>query len=186
MNENRRNRKHLRQKNMLRKIKTEFSVDQDLDNIHDSEHGHAHDHGHSHGQSHNIQSSTSLNSAIWMIVFGDGLHNFSDGLAIGASFASSLTTGMGTSLAVLFHELPHEIGDFAVLRKNGVSIKRAVLFNIVSSILCYIGVVIGLFIGSIEIFSQFSFLFIAGTFIYISLVDIVSRLFYIIAFLIRI
>jgi zinc transporter 10 len=100
-------------------------------------------------------------------------HNFSDGIAIGASFASSLTTGFGTSIAVLFHELPHEIGDFAVLRKNGVSVKRAVLFNILSSLLCFIGVFFGLFIGSIEILSQFTFLFIAGTFIYISLVNIV-------------
>ena len=134
-------------------------------------------HGHSHGNHVHIKGKDSLTSAISMIVIGDGLHNFSDGLAIGASFASSLTTGFGTSLAVLFHELPHEIGDFAVLRKNGVSVKRAVFFNIVSSVLCFVGVIVGLFIGSIEMFSQFSFLFIGGSFIYISLVDIVRTFF---------
>lgn len=110
-----------------------------------------------------------------MVIIGDGLHNFSDGIAIGASFASSITTGLGTTIAVLFHELPHEIGDFAVLRKNGVSIKKAVLFNILSSFLCFLGVLVGLFIGSIEIFSNWSFLFIAGSFIYISLVDLVIK-----------
>jgi len=131
------------------------------------------DHGHSHGNHSHLNADVSLKASILMILIGDGLHNFSDGLAIGASFASSLTTGFGTSIAVLFHELPHEIGDFAVLRKNGVSVKRAVLFNILSSLLCFIGVFFGLFIGSIEILSQFTFLFIAGTFIYISLVNIV-------------
>ncbi len=129
----------------------------------ESDHGHSHSHGRS-----------SLKSSIFMILIGDGLHNFSDGLAIGASFASSLTTGFGTSIAVLFHELPHEIGDFAVLRKNGISTKRAILFNILSSFFCFMGAFVGLFIGSIDSLSQFSFLFIAGTFIYISLVDIVG------------
>ena len=108
-----------------------------------------------------------------MIILGDALHNFSDGLAIGVSFSSSITTGVGTSMAVFFHELPHEIGDFAVLRKNGYSMKKALIFNILSSILCLIGALLGLALGSIEKFSNWSFLFIAGSFIYISLVDLV-------------
>lgn len=61
-----------------------------------------HNHGHSHNHEPNLKSS------IWMIIIGDGLHNFSDGLAIGASFGLSITTGIGTSIAVFFHELPHE------------------------------------------------------------------------------
>ena len=52
--------------------------------------------------------------------------------------------------------------------------KKAVLFNVISSVLCFVGVIVGLFIGGIEALNQWSFLFIAGTFIYISLVDIVS------------
>ncbi len=106
--------------------------------------------------------------------FTKGLHNFSDGLAIGASFASSVTAGFGTTIAVFCHELPHEIGDFAVLRRTGVSLKRAIFFNIISSILCFVGVVIGILIGGIDALSDWSFLFIAGTFLYISLVDIVN------------
>lgn len=134
--------------------------------------GHSHNHNHSHKHSHNHHTS-SIKSSILMVILGDGLHNFSDGLAIGASFASSITTGIGTTVAVFFHELPHEIGDFAVLRKKGVSLKRALLFNVLSSILCFLGVFIGLVIGSIHFLSSWSFLFIAGTFLYISLVDIV-------------
>ncbi|RNA23420.1 zinc transporter foi-like, partial [Brachionus plicatilis] len=127
----------------------------------------AHEHSHSH---------STTKSSVLMIILGDGLHNFSDGLAIGVSFSSSITTGVGTSLAVFFHELPHEIGDFAVLRKNGYSMRKALLFNILSSILCFIGALIGLLLGSIEQFSNWSFLFIAGSFIYISLVDLIPEL----------
>ena len=128
-----------------------------------------HSHGHSHGN-----KGEQLQSNAWMVILGDGLHNFSDGLAIGASFAVSLTAGFGTTIAVFCHELPHEIGDFAVLRRAGVSMKKAVLFNIVSSALCFVGVVVGILIGGIESANEWIFLFIAGTFIYISLVDIVS------------
>ena len=51
-----------------------------------------------------------------MVILGDGIHNFSDGLAIGAAFASSITGGFSTSIAVFCHELPHEIGKFTELR----------------------------------------------------------------------
>lgn len=109
----------------------------------------------------------------WMVIMGDGLHNFADGLAIGASFASSLTTGFGTAIAVLCHELPHEIGDFAVLRRAGVSLKLALVFNGVSGILCIFGVLVGLLIGGFAVLTNWTFLFIAGTFLYVSLVDMV-------------
>ena len=69
----------------------------------------------------------------------------------------------------------HEIGDFAVLRRAGVSLKRALVFNVVSGILCMLGVLIGLLIGSNESLKNWAFLFIAGTFLYISLVDMVSN-----------
>ncbi len=154
-----------------------------------SKHAHRHGHGHSHKHSHIYKSSrekahhdhhlmhereiNDIKLIAWMVIMGDGLHNFSDGLAIGAAFASSLTTGFGTAVAVLCHELPHEIGDFAVLRRAGVSLKRALVFNVISGILCMIGVFFGLLIGGFPLLKNWSFLFIAGTFLYISLVDMV-------------
>ncbi len=148
-------------------------------------------HGHSNG--HKYKSSrekahhehhmkhereiTDIKLIAWMVLMGDGLHNFADGLAIGASFASSLTAGFGTSIAVLCHELPHEIGDFAVLRRAGVSLTRALVFNALSGVLCCIGTFVGLIIGSYPAFTNLAFLFIAGVFLYISLVDMVTIFF---------
>ena len=59
-----------------------------------------------------------------MVVTGDGVHNLADGLAIGAAFADGYMSGFSTALAVLCHELPHEIGDFAMLLKAGMTIKQ--------------------------------------------------------------
>ena len=64
------------------------------------------------------------------MIFGDGIHNLADGLAIGAAFSESFTSGLSTSIAVLCHELPHEVGDFAMLLKAGMSVKQAVCYNI--------------------------------------------------------
>ena len=59
-----------------------------------------------------------------MVILGDGIHNFCDGAAIGAAFAASTTVGFSTSIAVICHELPHEIGDFAVLINTGMTVRK--------------------------------------------------------------
>ena len=63
-------------------------------------------HGHSHSHRHSVPSTVA-----WMVILGDGIHNLSDGLAIGAAFAGSMSGGIGTTVAVMCHELPHEIGE---------------------------------------------------------------------------
>lgn len=71
---------------------------------HTSHHGHSHSHGHIHARPHGVASLA------WLVLAGDGMHNLSDGLAIGAAFAASITGGFTTAIAVLCHELPHELG----------------------------------------------------------------------------
>jgi len=69
-----------------------------------------------------------------MILVGDAIHNFVDGVTIAAAFASSLPLGITTSLAVIAHELPQEVGDFAILLESGYSPKRALGYNVLSSL----------------------------------------------------
>ena len=60
--------------------------------------------------------SANVSSVAWMVIMGDGIHNFTDGMAIGAAFATSITAGFSTSIAVFCHELPHELGNLCLRR----------------------------------------------------------------------
>ncbi|XP_075219312.1 solute carrier family 39 fear-of-intimacy [Lycorma delicatula] len=133
-------------------------------------HGHSHQHGHVHA------APTSISSVAWMVVMGDGLHNFADGMAIGAAFATNISGGFSTALAIFFHELPHELGDFAVLLQAGMSAKQAVFYNLLSSILCFVGMCLGVFLGHNETTTQWVFSAAAGMFLYIALVDMIPEL----------
>lgn len=110
-----------------------------------------------------------------MVILGDGLHNFTDGMAIGAAFSNNIAGGFSTAVAVFCHELPHELGDFAVLLKAGMSAKQAVYYNILSSILSFFGMCFGIMIGDTPEASQWIFAVAAGLFIYIALVDMVRK-----------
>lgn len=131
-------------------------------------HGHSHTHGHVHSP------PSSLSSVAWMVVMGDGLHNFTDGMTIGAAFSSSIAGGFSTAIAVFCHELPHELGDFAVLLKAGMSARQAVYYNVLSSVLSFFGMVLGVMVGDRPEASAWIFACAAGLFLYIALVDMVS------------
>uniref|UniRef100_A0A3Q4HVY2 Zinc transporter ZIP6 n=1 Tax=Neolamprologus brichardi TaxID=32507 RepID=A0A3Q4HVY2_NEOBR len=110
-----------------------------------------------------------------MVIMGDGLHNFSDGLAIGAAFTEGLSSGLSTSVAVFCHELPHELGDFAVLLKAGMTVRQAILYNVLSAMMAYLGMITGILIGHYaENISTWIFALTAGLFMYVALVDMVS------------
>ncbi|XP_059217207.1 zinc transporter ZIP10 [Stomoxys calcitrans] len=121
--------------------------------------------------------SMPLTPVAFMVVIGDGLHNLTDGLAIGAAFASAPVTGLATAFAVLCHELPHELGDFALLLQTGVSIRRAIYLNIVSSVLSFVGMSIGLLIAGLHgNMTQWIYAGTAGSFLYIALADLVPAM----------
>ena len=110
-------------------------------------------------------------------LIGDGIHNFIDGILIGASFAVSLPLGLATSLAVILHEIPHEIGNFAVLVHAGLPVKKALLYNFLSALTAILGTVLALLIG--QRVAGFSLLMVplaAGGFIYIAGSDLIPEL----------
>ena len=78
-------------------------------------------HGHSHAHSHVHSAPRTIASVAWMVILGDGIHNLADGMAIGVAFASGTWSGVSTSVAVLCHELPHEIGESIKLGVTCVS-----------------------------------------------------------------
>ncbi|CAH1246965.1 SLC39A12 [Branchiostoma lanceolatum] len=111
-----------------------------------------------------------------MIIFSDVLHNLTDGLALGIAFSGDLAVGLSTSIAVVAHEIPHELGDFAMLLRCGMSYKGAILWNLFAACWCFVGLYIGLAIGASFEVRQWLFSLIAGMFLYVSLVDMLPEL----------
>ncbi|XP_068195339.1 metal cation symporter ZIP8 [Antennarius striatus] len=113
---------------------------------------------------------SSIKTVAWMITLSDALHNFIDGLAIGASFTVSIMTGFSTSIAIVCEEFPHELGDFVILLNAGMTVPQAVFFNLLSAMSCYIGLVFGVLVGS-NFAPNAIFAIAGGMFLYIALAD---------------
>ena len=110
-------------------------------------------------------------------LIGDGFHNFLDGLIIGASYLISLPVGLATTLAVLIHEIPQEIGDFGVLIYGGYTKKRALLLNFLSAIAAVFGAVVALIMNKhIAGIEQVIIALAIGGFIYIAGSDLIPEL----------
>ena len=110
-----------------------------------------------------------------LILVGDGLHNFIDGLIIAASFLVSPAFGIVTSIAIISHELPQELGDFGVLVYGGMSKGKALFYNFISQLTAVIGGVVGFVIAGAWNFTVL-LPFAAGGFIYIAASDLVPEL----------
>jgi len=123
-----------------------------------------------------VTKDTKITSLAWMVIVGDGFHNFTDGLAVGVAYSASLSSGLSTTIAVFCHELPHELGDFAILISNGMSIKQAIIYNLVSAILAYLGLIAGILLGGSEMGRHFILSITAGLFLYVSLADMLPEL----------
>jgi zinc and cadmium transporter len=112
----------------------------------------------------------------YLILFGDGVHNFIDGLVIAASFLVGIPFGIVTTLLIIGHEIPQELGDFGTLVYGGFGKIKALLFNFVSQLTCIIGGFIGYFVSGISEFSIFLLPFAAGGFLYIAASDLIPEL----------
>ncbi len=131
---------------------------------------HWHHHGDDDGQPH-------IHPVGNLVLFSDGLHNLLDGIIIGVSFLASIPLGVATTIAVILHEIPQEIGDFSVLLHAGYSRKKALWFNFLSALAAIAGTLIAFWMGaSGEQFVAWVLPLAAGGFIYIAVADLIPEL----------
>lgn len=113
-----------------------------------------------------------------LLTIGDSVHNFIDGIAIGAAFLVDVPTGIVTSIAVAAHEIPHEMGDFAVMLHAGWPKRKVLLSNILSALLAVIGTALTLvFHDAIEPYVGYLLGLTAGFFLYIGASDLVPEIY---------
>jgi zinc and cadmium transporter len=113
----------------------------------------------------------------FMNLVGDGLHNLIDGMIIGGAYLANFSLGVTTTIAVILHEIPQEIGDFGVLLHAGMKKYKALLYNFLIALSSVIGVVISLTIGSrVDGYLMFLLPLTAGGFIYIAGSDLIPEL----------
>lgn len=118
-----------------------------------------------------------IHAFTYLNIIGDSIHNFTDGLVIGTSFLVNTRFGFITTLMIIFHEIPQEIGDFGVLVYGGFSKTKALLYNFISALLCVLGTVIGYYLANkVGNFSSFIMPLVAGGFIYIAACDLIPEL----------
>jgi zinc and cadmium transporter len=112
-----------------------------------------------------------------LVLFTDGFHNLIDGIIIGVSFLISIPIGIATTIAVILHEIPQEIGDFAVLIHSGYTKKMALWLNFLSALMAIVGLVIALVFGEIAgTYIIWVLPIAAGGFIYIAVADLIPEL----------
>lgn len=114
----------------------------------------------------------------YLNLFADFFHNFTDGLAIGASFLSGHSIGTITTITILFHEIPHEIGDYAILVQSGVKPFRAKCLQLLTALGAFTGCVVSLLAGGVGLDAVTAYIlpFTAGGFIYIATVSVIPEL----------
>lgn len=129
---------------------------------------------HHHEEFHEDEESK---STLPLIIFGDTMHNFIDGVVIAATFMVSIPLGIATTLSVFAHEVPQEIGDFGLMLHKGLRPKKIILVNIVSAVVSLIGAIITYSLGNIlEGYIPVLLAITAGFFIYIASSDLIPEI----------
>ncbi|USX13632.1 ZIP family metal transporter [Oxalobacteraceae bacterium OTU3REALA1] len=130
--------------------------------------GHHHHHGH---------DKHEAGKAGWMILVGDGMHNFTDGILIAAAFMANPELGLVTALAIIAHEIPQEIGDFIVLLNAGFSRTRAYVYNLLCSLLAIAGGLLGYYtLDRASELIPYVLVFASSGFIYIAVSDLMPQM----------
>ena len=138
---------------------------------------HTHHHegdGHSH---HHAFEALQAGRGGWSVLLGDSIHNFCDGVIIAAAFLTDVRLGVVTSLAIIAHEIPQEVGDYIVLLNAGLSRTRALAYNALSGLSAVVGGVLGYFVvGRWESLFPYLLVVAASSFIYVAVADLIPQL----------
>lgn len=138
---------------------------------------HSHHHegdGHDHETGHDKRQAGSTG---WMILIGDGFHNFTDGVMIAAAFMADVQLGIITSLAIFAHEIPQEVGDFIVLLNAGFSRTRAYVYNLLCSLSAVAGGLVGYYtLGQVQGLIPYVLALASAGFIYIAVSDLIPQM----------
>ena len=138
-------------------------------------HGHHHEGDHHHH--HHGFDAHQAGRGGWTVLMGDSIHNFCDGIIIAAAFLADTRLGVVTSLAIIAHEIPQEVGDYIVLLNAGFSRGKALLYNAVSGMAAVVGGVIGYFVvGPWEALFPYLLVVAASSFIYVAVADLIPQL----------
>jgi len=125
--------------------------------------------------SHTYKAPRNKNTSL-LVMLGDTLHNFIDGIVIAGAFLASPLLGLTTALSIALHEIPQEIADFSILLESGYKPKKAILFNFISGLVALIGAVGGYMFLSIAVLAVPYFMaFAGGMFIYIACSDLIPK-----------
>ena len=126
---------------------------------------------------HCHQEHCEIHPFSYMNLAGDGVHNFVDGLIIGASFVIDIKFGLITTAAIVLHEIPQEMGDFGVLVYGGMKRGKALFYNFLSAVTAIFGAFIGYYFSEmLGSFLSFMLPFAAGGFIYVACCDLVPEI----------
>jgi zinc and cadmium transporter len=135
----------------------------------ETEHNHDHDH---HGHHHGFDKSAGA-----LIILGDSIHNFVDGVLIAAAFLTDVKLGIVTSLAVATHEIPQEVGDFAILLHSGYSKGKALFYNVLASLTTVLGGILAYYsLEDLHDSLPYFLALAASSFIYIAVADLIPSL----------
>ena len=135
---------------------------------HDHAHDHSHDHSHPHGQ---------RRGGSWAILTGDSVHCFGDGILIASAFIADVRLGLAAALAVLAHEIPHHMGDLAVLRQGSSNRRAAILKVSLAGAITPLGGVVGYFlVDALHDLLPYFLVAASSSFIYVALADLIPQL----------
>ena len=129
------------------------------------------------GHAHHAQSEASLKSGSWVVLLGDSVHAFGDGILIATAFLADWHLGVLVTLAVAAHEVPHHMGDLAVVRAIAQSTRVAVWrVSMAGAVTAFGGMVGYLFLATVSSFLPVVLMLASSSFIYVALADLIPQL----------